>query len=144
MSDDEGPLTRDELDVWHAFKRASEAVTAAVERDLLATTGLTGAEFGVLDRLRLSDGAMRQADLAASMGWQKSRLSHQLSRMQDRGLVTRELHTPSSATAALTTEGSRAIAAALPVHARAVRAHLVDALPVAQRETLLAALRSLA
>ncbi|AMM21484.1 hypothetical protein AX769_16755 [Frondihabitans sp. PAMC 28766] len=131
------PLRDDELALWHAFKGASEAVTAAVEKEIQDAAGLTGAEFGVLDRLRLHEGAMRQVDLARSLGWQKSRLSHQLARMQERDLVVRHSSGPSNAMAQLTAPGRAAIAAALPAHARAVRAHLVEAVAPELRATVL-------
>lgn len=72
---DQGTLSDADRAVWHAFKRATETVTTAVERDILAAAGLTGAEFGVLDRLALHDGTMRQSDLGRSMYWNKSRFS---------------------------------------------------------------------
>ena len=61
-----------------------------VGRDIAEATGLSGPDFGVLSRLvDLGQGAMRQQVLAESMGWDKSRLSHQLTRMQEKGLVER-------------------------------------------------------
>ena len=55
---------------------------------LAQATGLSGPEFGVLSRLAaLGKGEMRQQALASVMAWDKSRLSHQLTRMQERALI---------------------------------------------------------
>src|SRR5260370_4131567 len=78
----------DELRVWHAFLLMGEDVLGRVGRDIAQATGLSGAEFGVLSRLAaLGKGEMRQQALARVMTWDKSRLSHQLTRMQQRGLI---------------------------------------------------------
>ncbi|WKL04994.1 MarR family transcriptional regulator [Paenibacillus amylolyticus] len=54
-------------------------------------SGLSEGDFGVLDRLVLfGDGSLRQQELADSMAWDKSRLSHHLKRMEKRGLVMRK------------------------------------------------------
>src|SRR3984885_10493895 len=84
------PLSPHELRVWHAFRLMGEDVMARVGRDIADATGLSGAEFGVLSRLAaLGKGEMRQQALAQAMGWDKSRLSHQLTRMQERALIER-------------------------------------------------------
>ena len=83
-------LSPQELRIWHAFKLMGEDVLSRVEHDLTEATGLSGPEFGVLLRLAgLGKGEMRQQALAERLGWDKSRLSHQLTRMQRRDLVTR-------------------------------------------------------
>ena len=75
-------LSPRELRVWHAFRLMHEDVLGRVDRDI-QTTRLSGPEFGVLSRLgACGKGEMRQQALASSMGWDKSRLSHQLTRMQ--------------------------------------------------------------
>jgi DNA-binding MarR family transcriptional regulator len=127
-------LSDDELRLWHAFKRRAEGVFAGVERDIAAATGLSGADFAVLDRLRL--GITRQSDLRASLGWSRSRLSHQLTRMEGRDLLRRSSGPGVLVDLALTADGRAAIAAALPVHAAAVREHLLDRLDPSEREAL--------
>jgi DNA-binding MarR family transcriptional regulator len=84
-------LSPQELRVWHAFKIMSDEVMSRVAKDLTEGTGLSGADFGVLSRLAgIGKGEMRQQDLARTMGWDKSRLSHQLTRMQKRKLIERQ------------------------------------------------------
>src|SRR5215469_12756379 len=83
-------LSPQELRVWHAFRLMGEDVLSRVGRDIAEATGLSGSEFGVLSRLAaIGNGEMRQQDLARVMTWDKSRLSHQLTRMQRRRLIER-------------------------------------------------------
>src|ERR1700733_15961659 len=85
------PLTRNEAALWSKWKRASEAVRARIVEEITADTGLSDPDFGVLTRVvEEGDGVLRQNQLAQSMGYHRSRLSHHLARMEERGLVTRE------------------------------------------------------
>jgi DNA-binding MarR family transcriptional regulator len=118
-------LSEDETSLWHAWKRATETVRARVAADISAATGLSDPDFGILTRLADADddGVMRQNELAASMSWHRSRLSHQLTRMEQRGLVTRAVQGDGVAVR-FTPAGRDAAAAARPVHASSVRRHL--------------------
>ena len=72
------------------LRKATEAMMTGIDRDLQDATGLTGSDFAVLSRLvDLGGGELRQKDLAASIGWDKSRLSHHLTRMEERALLAR-------------------------------------------------------
>src|ERR1700757_4017105 len=83
-------LSSHELRVWHAFRLMHEDVLGRVGRDIAQATGLSGPEYAVLSRLAaLGKGEMRQQELAKVMDWDKSRLSHQLTRMQERALIKR-------------------------------------------------------
>ena len=89
---------------------------------------LSDPDFGVLTRVvELGGGRMRQNQLAESMGCHRSRLSHHLSRMEQRGLVTRE-PADGGVDVIATASGAEAAAAARPVHAAAVRRHLLEPL----------------
>jgi DNA-binding MarR family transcriptional regulator len=121
-------LTADEMALWHAWKLASETVRTRVAADITAATGLSGPDFAVLTRVaELGAGRLRQSNLADLMGYHRSRLSHHLSRMAERGLVTRE---PAGAgvDVVITEAGRAAVAVARPVHATAVRQHLLGQL----------------
>jgi DNA-binding MarR family transcriptional regulator len=136
-------LTADEAELWHLWKSAADAVRTRIGDELAAATGLSDPDFGVLSRLiDLGAGTLRQNELAASMGWHRSRLSHQLTRMEERGHVTRTA-VPGGVQVAATSAGAAAIAAARPVHAAAVRAHLAALVPPAQRAEFAATLRRL-
>lgn len=138
-------MTEDEAALWHAWKQAAETVRVRVAADVTAATGLSDPDFGVLTRVvELGGGRLRQNRLAELMGYHRSRLSHHLTRMEERGLVARE--TVTGGVEVIATESGRAaVARARPVHAQAVRRHLVEPLgdPAAARG-LLAALRRLA
>ncbi|SIS02555.1 MarR family winged helix-turn-helix transcriptional regulator [Williamsia sterculiae] len=136
-------LTPAELELWHAFKLAGEAVNAGVERDIHMASELTGPEFGVLTRLvDLGGGTLRQMELTQSMRWNKSRLSHQITRMEKRGLVARKA-TDAVVTVQITDAGRAALRPARPAHALSIRAHLMDKLDAAQRIALAQALSAL-
>ena len=136
--------------LWLAWKGATDSVMSRVARDIAEATGLSSADYGVLSRLaELGRGRLRQQQLADSMAWHKSRLSHHLSRMEARGLVQRKQgkqgkQTQSNNVLVLATPaGKRAHRAALPVHARSVRAHLLTPIPLSERSRLLALLNRL-
>jgi DNA-binding MarR family transcriptional regulator len=137
-------LTDEESRLWHAWKRASEAVRARVADDISAATGLSDPDFGIVTRLLdLGDGTLRQNELATSMGWHRSRLSHQLTRMEQRGLVTRAA-AGDGVSVAITADGRAAAQAARPVHARAVRRHLTELAPPGVSGDLISFLEKLA
>lgn len=137
-------LNEDETRMWQAWKKAAETVRARVAEQLDAATGLSDPDFGILTRLEdLGDGELRQNELAVSMGWHRSRLSHQLTRMEQRDLVTRS-GVAGGVLVGITPLGRERIAAARPVHARAVRASLISRIPPESAAAVLSALESLA
>ncbi|KQO60068.1 hypothetical protein ASF23_15375 [Curtobacterium sp. Leaf261] len=118
-------MTDAERQLWHAWKTASERVREHVAEDIRAATGLSDPDFGILTRLvDLGGGVLRQNELGASMGWHRSRLSHQLTRMEGRGLVARAT-VDGGVEVAITTSGRALVATARPVHASSVREHLL-------------------
>jgi DNA-binding MarR family transcriptional regulator len=120
-------LSSGEISLWRAWKRATETVRARVVADIAAQTGLSDPDFGVLTRVIDAGGRMRQNQLAQSMGFHRSRLSHHLGRMRERGLITTEQ--ASNGVEVIATERGRALAErARPVHAAAVRRYLADPL----------------
>jgi DNA-binding MarR family transcriptional regulator len=122
-------LSTDELRIWHAFKMSREIVVGIVARDIAEATRLSGADFGVLSLLEeLGGGELRQQVLATSMHWDKTRLSHQLTRMQSRGLVLRRLMSGRVVIVQIAKKGREVLAAALPVHAAAIRRNLLEKL----------------
>ena len=136
------PLTEPEAELWDAWLAASDAL-AQVSAEVADQTGLSEPDLTVLTRLQdVGAGRLRQSELAASTGWHRSRLSHHLRRMQERGLVARQ-EVPGGVDVRLTTMGRAALLRARPVHADAVRRHLVQALPARDRERLLTILRRL-
>ena len=131
------PLSPQELRVWHAFKLMGEDVMERVGRDIAQATGLSGPDFGVLSRLAgHGNGEMRQQTLAESMGWDKSRLSHHLTRMQTKQLIVRHEADKRVVLVAITKQGRSKLDAARPVHAESVRRNLLSRLSAQQIETI--------
>jgi DNA-binding MarR family transcriptional regulator len=130
-------LSPHELRVWHAFLFMNEDVLGRVGRDIAQATGLSGPEFGVLSRLAaLSKGEIRQQALATLMSWDKSRLSHQLTRMQERGLIERRHVDGKTVLVVLTKDGREKLDAARPIHAASVRRNLLSRLTQEQINTI--------
>ncbi len=131
------PLSPRELRVWHAFRLMGEEVLGRVGRDIAQATGISGPEFGVLSRLAaIGKGEMRQQALARVMGWDKSRLSHQLTRMQERALIERQRANGGAVLVALTQVGREKLEAARPVHAESIRRNLLLRLTPEQVDTI--------
>jgi DNA-binding MarR family transcriptional regulator len=131
------PLSPQELRIWHAFRLMHEDVLGRVGRDITQATGLSGPEYGVLSRLAaLGNGEMRQQVLAGMMNWDKSRLSHQLTRMQQRGLIERRRADAKTVQVVITELGREKLEAARPVHAASVRRNLLSRLTQEQIDTI--------
>jgi DNA-binding MarR family transcriptional regulator len=132
-------LDRDEDRAWRGYRRMRALLDLQVNRDLVHGSGLSEPDYDVLSNLSETEGhRWRLSDLAARMLWSKSRLSHHITRMQQRGLVTRE-DCPADARGAfvvLTEEGLRTIQAAAPGHVASVRQHLIDLLSEEQISVL--------
>ncbi|MEV7807589.1 MarR family winged helix-turn-helix transcriptional regulator [Microbispora sp. NPDC088329] len=122
------------VDFWVAFKRAHEIVRALVIADTAEAANLSEPDLTILVNLVKAGGALRQSELAASLGWDRTRISHQLTRMSERGLVTRERTRGVIVT--LTDTGRAAITAAHPGLDAAVRRHFTDKLSAQEIETL--------
>lgn len=123
----------DELETraWMGFVRTRDLIAAAVGRDSLRDTTLTSVEYSVLAYLAARDDhRLTFAELAAQLEWSQSRLSHQITRMERRGLVTREpIPDDARRTAArLTAHGAGVLTVATPSHVRSVRRHMIDVL----------------
>jgi len=119
------PLTEQERRLWHAWKTATDTVRQRVADDIKAGCGLSDQDFGIVTRLvELGSGELRQNDLAASLQWDRTRLSHQLTRMENRGLVSRSA-ADGGVIVRITDEGARLVRVARPIHADAVRKHLL-------------------
>ncbi|MFF5187384.1 MarR family winged helix-turn-helix transcriptional regulator [Streptomyces sp. NPDC000345] len=122
-------LTPQEADVWAKYRRLRRELHRAQERQLLRDSGLSAADYALLAPLSESaDGVLRARDLGAEVDWERSRLSHQISRMEKRGLVTREACAEDArgSMVRLTPKGRQAIEEAAPRHADTVRRLFFD------------------
>jgi DNA-binding MarR family transcriptional regulator len=114
-------------------------LSAKLNRQLQLDSSLSLADFEVLVQLTdVPDRRVRVSELARSLQWEKSRLSHHLGRMERRGLVRREECTEDGrgSFVVLTEAGRTAIEAAAPPHVEAVRRFVFDDLTPTQLEVL--------
>ncbi|GAA5191735.1 MarR family transcriptional regulator [Rugosimonospora acidiphila] len=120
-----------QMRAWLGYRRMRLLLDLQVSRDLAESSGLSDADYDVLSNLSDTDGhRLRLTELSAHMRWSRSRLSHHLTRMQQRGLITRE-ECPSDGRGAvilLTDAGWEAIRAAAGHHVESVRRHFIDRL----------------
>lgn len=85
-----GALNKQELDSWLGFRYMVEETSLSVSRALIAATGVSGGQFGILSILaQVPQESMRQQALADAMRWDRTRLSHVLTRMEARGWIKR-------------------------------------------------------
>ncbi|MCJ7840922.1 MarR family transcriptional regulator [Lederbergia sp. NSJ-179] len=116
--------------IWHMWKGTFQDIFGRVVKDMSEHTGLSDGDFGILDRLDLyGNGKLRQQELADSMDWTKSRLSHHLTRMERRDLVLRRpLETDRGVQVIITATGKSALDDARPIVSMAIRKHFLDLL----------------
>lgn len=132
--DDEG------AGLWRQVQLLHLQLTALLHQGLMADVGLAYQDFVVL--AELAAGPRRVVELARTLGLEKSRLSHQLTRLEARGLVAKR-PTPGDGRGAaveITPAGRRLHGRALPGHRARVQQHFAD--HVTPKEA--AALRSVA
>ncbi|TFC91141.1 MarR family winged helix-turn-helix transcriptional regulator [Cryobacterium sp. TMT4-31] len=133
------PLSLSERALWFAWKRAHEVLRTRVAEDVRAATGLSDPDIAILIHATDVDASVRQNQLAVVLGWDRTRLSHHLTRMEERGLVIRR-RVAGGVEVEVTDAGLEIVAAAQPVHAAAVRRHLIEPFTSVQVEHLRQAL----
>jgi DNA-binding MarR family transcriptional regulator len=129
-------LSDDEQRTWRTYLRMSSLLPAALNRELQQDSGLTLPEYEVL--VQLSEAPrhrLRPFQICEALNWEQSRLSHQLTRMERRGLVTRRECEADGRGAfiELTPAGAGAIGAAAARHVAAVRRLVFDQFSETQR-----------
>ena len=134
MTDTQRPRrspTSEELRIWREFIETVEALSWQLACRLQAESALSPGDYQVLLALSEADGRrLRPSELAASIGWERSRLSHHLGRMEKRGLIGRDpcVADGRGAEVVLTPDGSDCFRRATIPHLRAVRELFIDAL----------------
>jgi len=123
--------TSAELRTWREFIETVEALSWRLASRLQSESSLSQGDYQVLLALSEADGhRMRSSELAAVIGWERSRLSHHLGRMEKRGLVGRDPCAADGrgAEVVLAAHGSDCFRRATIPHLRAVRELFIDAL----------------
>ena len=124
-------LDDEEARAWRVFVQMRHELDSVLEGQLTRDAGLSAADYALLVPLsEAPSGQLRARDLARAVGWEKSRLSHQVRRMEQRRLIDRR-QCPSDGRGSfvrLTDEGRRAVENAAPSHVEMVRAMFFDQL----------------
>lgn len=142
MSSDTAPtpwLDEEQQGSWRSFLEGSARLTEALNRDLDAESDLSLHEYEVLVRLSESaEWTLRMSALADSLAHSRSRVTHTVRRLEDRGLVRRQACAADGrgVECLLTDTGMQTLADAAPHHVRSVRRHMVDVLSPEQLRTL--------
>lgn len=132
-------ISESEWMAWRGLQVMQRQLHAALEERLQADAAISSPDFDVLSTLASAErNAVRSGDLAMLMGWEKSRLSHQVRRMESRGLIRRrECETDLRGTwIELTDAGREAVSAALPDHRSALRSLFFDLLNSEEKAAL--------
>jgi DNA-binding MarR family transcriptional regulator len=138
MDPDPRWLTEEDQRVWRRWLLVQNRIAAELNRQLQTESALSLQDFDVL--VRLTDevpSKIRITELAVALGWERSRLSHHIRRMEKRNLIQRE-ECPDDGRGAfvvLTDTGRAVIEAAAPAHVHAVR-RIFDALSYEQLQML--------
>jgi DNA-binding MarR family transcriptional regulator len=131
-----------EWEVWRTFYTMRRQLDRALENQLQRDAGISGPDYEVLLTLfEARDKRLRARHLGELIGWEKSRLSHQVTRMVTRGLVERtECEDDLRGTwIGLTNDGRRAILGAMREHVAAIRELFFDVVSEDEKTALLSA-----
>jgi DNA-binding MarR family transcriptional regulator len=140
--------TQEQLQIWRDYVETAEAIRLLIAGRLLSETGLSSGDYVVLLALNeAADRNLRSSELADQIGWERSRLSHHLGRMEKRGLIQRTACADDNrgAEIALTDDGARVFRAGSVPHLKAVREIFIDAFDssqLAQIDALTTSLRT--
>ena len=121
-------LDESQQQVWRAFLLGTTLLFDRLDDDLQRNHGVSMVEYEILVRLSERDGQMRMAQLADSLAHSRSRVTHTIKRMQDAGLVTREVSPEDGrgVVAVMTDRGRLLLENVAPTHVNGVRDLFVD------------------
>jgi DNA-binding MarR family transcriptional regulator len=125
--------------MWKAYRDLYQELSTVLEDQLLRDAGLSGSEYAVLVVLsHAPDGVLRARELGSELGWDRSRLSHLVRRMEKRRLVDREEceEDARGSMVRLTDAGRATVDGVAPEHSEAVRRYFFNALSSDELETL--------
>ena len=132
-----GALTQQELESWRNFRYMVEETSLSVSRALVSARGMSGGQFGILSILaEAPKHSMRQQELADAMRWDRTRLSHVLTRMQSRGWIRRIKVDGGRTLVVLDEAGKSEQQNAAPVLAQLVNEFFISRLSQVQLESL--------
>ena len=131
-----------ELDskAWRAFHKIGTSLLPHLGRQITSHSGITGAEYVVLVALfELTSPSVSLNRLAQGLGWEISRMSHQISRMEEEGLVkkTKSPLDSRSFDLTITAKGRKIAEAAIPLQSKEINHCFSQVLTQAQMKTLI-------
>jgi len=131
-----------ELDskAWRAFHKIGTSLLPHLGRQITNHSGISGAEYVVLVALsELKVSSVNLNRLANGLGWEISRMSHQVSRMDDAGLVkkTKNLEDSRCFDVSITTKGRKIAEAAIPLQSIEINHCFSEVLTQAQMKSLI-------
>ena len=132
-------LSAEEEHLWRAWSQLNNELSARLQRELQDDAQLSLSDYEVLVHLTdTPEGRVRVTELARLLHWERSRVSHHITRMERRGLVERTecADDGRGAFIAVTSGGRAAIAQAAPGHVRAVRRLMFDVLSSEEADRL--------
>jgi DNA-binding MarR family transcriptional regulator len=132
-------LNVEEMRAWRAYVVGKTLLDSQLNRDLQEEHQLALADYELLVRLSEAPGGqVRMSTLAEQVASSKSRISHQVGRMEKAGLVRRQecLGDRRGVFAVLTNHGQEVLRSAAPTHVRGVRGNLIDLLSEQERLVL--------
>jgi DNA-binding MarR family transcriptional regulator len=138
MSSEVRWLSPEEERLWRRWLLLNARLNATLQREMQDDSGLSSADFEVLVNLTDNpEGRVRVTDLASRMLWERSRLSHHVTRMEGRALVQKVecKEDGRGAWVVITPSGRTAIEKAAPGHVETVRRLVFDALDDAEIAT---------
>ena len=131
-----------ELDskAWRAFHKIGTSLLPHLGRQITNHSGISGAEYVVLVALsELTVPNVNLNRLANGLGWEISRMSHQVSRMDDAGLVkkTKNLEDSRCFDVSITTKGRKIAETAIPLQSIEINHCFSEVLTQAQMKSLI-------
>ena len=131
-----------ELDskAWRAFHKIGTSLLPHLGRQITNHSGISAAEYIVLVALsELTVPSVNLNRLAQGLGWEISRMSHQVSRMEDAGLVkkTKNIEDSRCFDVSLTAKGRKITEAAIPLQSKEINHCFSDVLTQAQMKSLI-------
>jgi len=125
---------------WRAFHKIGTSLLPHLGRQVTNHSGISGAEYVVLVALsELAAPSVNLNRLATGLGWEISRMSHQISRMNDAGLVKKTVNVKDSRCfdVSITAKGKRIAEEAIPLQSKEINHCFSDVLTQAQMKSLI-------
>jgi DNA-binding MarR family transcriptional regulator len=122
-------LDPEQLEAWQALVVLTQLLPGALDRQLQADAGLAHSDYAVLATLSSAPSRrMRMSDLASTMDYSQSRLSHAMNRIERLGWVKRDPCVSDKRVfyAVLTDKGQAVLDGAAPGHVSHVRSLIFD------------------